>query len=990
MRSAFCLAASILACALAPSGGVAQAACPASRPFSSEDNRTIPFGLFSSESDAFFWALGSGSPVAGEGHDNGTLGVCTWLYSDEDTCIVESLAFRISGNWAAPGVDGCIDQAGATPSLDGDECMVMMFAVQDVRGVPHAAVRSRRPTGPAFDFSTPVRTVRFSALPAPTITRIRSLQENVAELTLRLPPGLPAGSSFDPSCTQGIFAGSGLFSREVLPGSGPPTAGRVQAGSPWISTGSTFPSGQPAVVMAECGTGKDLFFAARPMFDSGFTTSWLSLASSRASTGSDSDLDGVADACDPCTDTDGDGAGNPGFLASSCRTDNCPVDPNPAQEDADGDGVGDRCERCPGLLDPRPVALLDDASPQHTLGRFIVPPGGRRVAYIGWQETPAFELYSVSTGGMDTRRLSGPMTTGGNVSVVQASPDGALLLYMADQIQDEVVELFSVPADGSGPPVRLNGELTAEGDVRQVLVAPQGGRAVYLADQEVNERVELFVVPQRGGEPAVKLNAPLDAGDQVLSVALTPDGTHAVYHTGPPRERATRLWSVPLSGAPAVLLAGPEHFIGSAIFTPDSATVVYVSCQTGFVNCVIHRIPITGGEAVRLTPDSPLLGVNEFQISPDGMVLVFTTETESQDVFDLFAVPLSGGEAVRLSKPFPAGSTGAKLFFDLAITPDGSRAVYTAEQDTAGVTELYSVPLAGGAVTRLNPPLVFNGNVRHPFEFAVSAVFRLTPDGQSVIYRADQERNEVFELYRVPVTGGAAVRLHAPLPLTGDVSVFQLSPDGSTVAFSADDSVDGSFELLAVPVAGTATSPVRLGDAPLVPVYGTLGGTQLFEVAPDSPHIVYRSARGLGRTLMQCSAQPPPPPVHLATVRVVPPVLGPRRVRAAIHLVVGLAERSDAEIDPATVSVTANGVGPLPLWGATRLAGDTDEDGAAELLLRLRRTDVPPPAEECGPVRFEVTGRLVSAEPFSGTAEVRGTCAMRRMARREARGIPGS
>ena len=60
----------------------------------------------------------------------------------------------------------------------------------------------------------------------------------------------------------------------------------------------------------------------------------------------DTDGDGTADACDPCTDTDGDGFGNPGFPASTCPLDNCPDTPNPGQEDADRDGLGDVCDPC--------------------------------------------------------------------------------------------------------------------------------------------------------------------------------------------------------------------------------------------------------------------------------------------------------------------------------------------------------------------------------------------------------------------------------------------------------------------------------------------------------------------------------------------------------------------------------------------------------------------------------------------------------------------
>src|SRR5262249_38095910 len=63
----------------------------------------------------------------------------------------------------------------------------------------------------------------------------------------------------------------------------------------------------------------------------------------------DTDHDGVGDACDACTDPDGDGFGSPGFPANTCADDNCPRDYNPDQRDSDGDGVGDACFVCPTL-----------------------------------------------------------------------------------------------------------------------------------------------------------------------------------------------------------------------------------------------------------------------------------------------------------------------------------------------------------------------------------------------------------------------------------------------------------------------------------------------------------------------------------------------------------------------------------------------------------------------------------------------------------------
>jgi hypothetical protein len=60
----------------------------------------------------------------------------------------------------------------------------------------------------------------------------------------------------------------------------------------------------------------------------------------------DADHDHRGDACDPCTDTDGDGFGDPGFPANTCPVDNCPTVSNPTQADADGDGIGDACDTC--------------------------------------------------------------------------------------------------------------------------------------------------------------------------------------------------------------------------------------------------------------------------------------------------------------------------------------------------------------------------------------------------------------------------------------------------------------------------------------------------------------------------------------------------------------------------------------------------------------------------------------------------------------------
>ena len=59
-----------------------------------------------------------------------------------------------------------------------------------------------------------------------------------------------------------------------------------------------------------------------------------------------------------------------------------------------------------------------------------------------------------------------------------------------------------------------------------------------------------------------------------------------------------------------------------------------------------------------------------------------------------------------------------------------------------------------------------------------SGSFRISPDGSRVVYRAEQETIDVNEL-GVPVDGSAApVKLNAPLPAGGSITnSYKISPD---------------------------------------------------------------------------------------------------------------------------------------------------------------------------------------------------------------------
>ena len=154
------------------------------------------------------------------------------------------------------------------------------------------------------------------------------------------------------------------------------------------------------------------------------------------------------------------------------------------------------------------------------------------------------------------------------------------------------------------------------------------------------------------------------------------------------------------------------------------------------------------------------------------------------------------------------------------------RIVYLADQDVNEVFELY---LAGSSI-KLNPPLSRGKNVLD---------FQITPDKTAVVYRADQDTNDVFELYRVEFAHpGVSTKLNSPLPAGGDVWSEVITPDSSSVLYVADQTTDGVLELYRVPFATPGVS-TKL-NRPLVP-----GGNVFFDIrtTPDSSAVVYRAAQ---------------------------------------------------------------------------------------------------------------------------------------------------
>ncbi|MCW5806005.1 MAG: hypothetical protein KIT31_26810 [Deltaproteobacteria bacterium] len=217
--------------------------------------------------------------------------------------------------------------------------------------------------------------------------------------------------------------------------------------------------------------------------------------------------------------------------------------------------------------------------------------------------------------------------------------------------------------------------------------------------------------------------------------------------------------------------------------------------------------------------------VIDHAILPDGSVVIVAAET-TEETFELYRVAAGGGPLTKLNAPLPAG---ANVQAGVAVSRDGKSLLYRADQDTAGVIELYLVKLATpGTATKVNGPLVANGNV--------SRVFAISADGSRVTYIADQDTDGVDELYTTTLPTPNVKKVNPAA--VSSVFDFQASDDGSVVVYRMGDPSTGSPLLN---VASTATPGVA---DPILTPDGLNGAVYNYQVARDGSAVIFSSTQG--------------------------------------------------------------------------------------------------------------------------------------------------
>jgi len=458
------------------------------------------------------------------------------------------------------------------------------------------------------------------------------------------------------------------------------------------------------------------------------------------------------------------------------------------------------------------ITLNEKLGEGGSVSSFILSPDGSLVVFTAQLEDGGPRNYfSAPTDGTGKATQISEVGAGGGLLFGRyISPDSQWVVYRSSQDSPGFQQLYSRPSDGSDRSVQLNGPLVSGGRVFDAQILADSEQVLYTATQDDADMGELYLVPIDGSESSRKINAPLPDGRDVTDAMVSEQSKRVVYRADANQSGVFELFSAPLDGIGEVNPVNEPLLSGSVVadfqISPDGRWVVYRAEQdTAGVND-LYAAPIEGGEdTIRLSePGTNDLGVqSQFQILPDSSAVVFRAEKEADNNSELYIRPIDGSSPMRELSDLMDSNDGT---FGFDVSGDGAAVYYIANQGDSFPRELYYRSLESDfCLTLVNPELVPGGFVREVLAL---------PQSSRVIYLAEQDTNDIDELYTasvvcVPVEPEG----EGEGPLEGEAG----APDGEAgppegEAGSPEGEASPPAEGEAAPMDGEAGSPVE-GEA---------------------------------------------------------------------------------------------------------------------------------------------------------------------------------
>ena len=441
----------------------------------------------------------------------------------------------------------------------------------------------------------------------------------------------------------------------------------------------------------------------------------------------------------------------------------------------------------------------------------------------------AAELFKFDPETGQTRQLSTPVASSGQVRDFRISPDAQWVSYLAT-LDSNQFELFVVAADG-GAAVKVNAPLQVSGNVREFRWSPDSTQLAYLADAEIDNVEEVYLVNVDGSDHR-KISGFVGgppAAVELWGIRWSPDGRYI-------SQRVRRL--------------SDNRFEGINVY----------DTQAGVPN------------STRLNPPLVIGGrIEHDEWAPDGSRLLYVGRTESVDAREIFSVRPDGSGHVKIN---PTLTNGASIARFPEWSPDSGQILFAADSNADGNADLYVAEADGSSATRINQDgesaLVFLWSTDAEWitflRQSASAVEWInarpdgsdlitlpnvspsnifwSPDGQRIAYLQRSPSNNQFQLFAANFDGSGELQLNSTVPMNGQVFNLRWSPDSSRLVYVANTS--GGLNLDYYTVRVDASEDIRLNEPFLsdivqlgepLPMWSADGSRLIYRGPQDSPQV---------------------------------------------------------------------------------------------------------------------------------------------------------
>lgn len=372
-------------------------------------------------------------------------------------------------------------------------------------------------------------------------------------------------------------------------------------------------------------------------------------------------------------------------------------------------------------------------------------PDGRHIAFIRSTDKTFSIIVVPALGGTERRVYTGLMAAG-----LAWSPDGRSLAFPEASAADPPrswISLLSL-ADYSTRPLTTppGGWLDAE-----PAFSPDGSQVAFVRSTVAGVSNDVYVVPAAGGE-ARRLT--FDHRPIIGPPAWTVDGREIVFSST--RGGPDSLWRIPVSGGAPRPVAGPIGEGGWPSIPSKGEQLVYEQVVAKFN---IWRLDLKDQKHSQAPPSVLISEKGDKMrpdLSPDGKKLAF--ESNRLGFWDIWTCATDGSSCDQVTSLH--GTAGRARW-----SPNGRFIAFEFHPDER--SEIYMVEVPGG-VPHLVPTIRGADNLSPSW----------SRDGKW-LYFASKRGSEPFQLWKMPVQGGAPIKLTKHGGMSGVES-----PDGRYLYYS--------------------------------------------------------------------------------------------------------------------------------------------------------------------------------------------------------------